>query len=76
MVKRYVVLGNWFDKETGKPKSSLGEINEGINKNGKSYQLVNTDSTMIYDGTYAVGTIMSCPITLTPETQTKASSTN
>ena len=67
MNKRYVVLGSWIDKQSGAPRSSLAEINEGKNKDGKNYQITKTDSTLMIDGTYAVGTILGGVMTLTPE---------
>lgn len=67
LFKRYVALGNWSDKETGLPRSSLGEISEGINKSGKPYQITNTENTVIVDENYPVGTILSGAMTLTSD---------
>ena len=43
MQRKYLVLGTWFDKKTGNPKSSIGEISEGTNKEGKAYQITTTE---------------------------------
>ena len=71
MNRKYLAVGNWFEKETGKPKSSIGEISEGTGKNGKTYQITETKNTIIVDGTYPVGTILGGTMTLTPETTTQ-----
>ena len=75
MKKRYLVISNWIDKKTGQPKSSAGEINEGVNKEGKNYQITNTESTIMIDSTHPVGTILGGTMTLSPETSDFAQST-
>jgi len=72
MKKKYLALGNWFDKETGDPKTNLGELSEGIGKaNRKPYQITSTDSPITVDGTYPAGTIISATMTLTPDVSSK-----
>lgn len=44
MQKRYLVTGNWTDKQTGSPVSGIAEISSGINKVGQPYEILNTDS--------------------------------
>ena len=44
MQKRYLVTGNWTDKQTGTPVSGIAEISSGINKSGQTYEILNTDS--------------------------------
>ena len=68
MTRRYLAISNWFDKTTGIPKTTLGEISEGVNKNGKAYQITETNSTMTVDETHAVGTIVTYTMTVTPGT--------
>lgn len=64
MVKRYLVTGNWIDKESGKPKSGIAEVTSGVSKNGH-YEMVNTDSReKPIDGTYPVGTILTANVEL------------
>ncbi len=70
MIKRYLVISSWVDKKTGEPKSSAGEITEGINKNGDNYQITDTQHNMSLDGAYAVGTILSYDMKLSvPESK-------
>jgi len=76
MQKRYLVLSTWIDKQTGAPKSSIGEINEGVNKEGKPYQITNTDNTVVFDGKFQVGTVLGGTISLTPEGAEKGSVQN
>ena len=65
MEKKYLVVGNWTDKTTGKPVSGIAEISEGINKNGNPYQIVNTDSREApIAGTHPVGTILIAVVNL------------
>ena len=67
-IKRFLVLGNWIDKQQGGPKSSIGEISEGLNKEGKPYQITNTENSNIIDETHPVGTILNTTMNFTPET--------
>ena len=71
--KKYIAVGNWYNKETGQPLTSIAEISEGIGKtNGKPYQITSTDSTETIDGTFPVGTILEATITLNTSTATQA----
>jgi len=78
MIKRYLVTGYWTDKKTGKPVSTVAEITEDINKDGKPYAITNTESRETVDGTYPVGTILTTgALTLTVESGTsKAQAAN
>lgn len=69
MDKKYLVVGSWIDKASGKPASRIAEINSGINKNGQPYEIADTDSREIVDGTYPVGTILTATMNLTVQTQ-------
>jgi hypothetical protein len=70
--KRFLAISNWYDKETGQPKTSVGEISEGIGKkNGKSYQITETKNTIPVDGIHPVGTILGGTMTLTFDTPTQ-----
>lgn len=64
MQKRYLVISTWSDKTTGMPKSTLAEISEGINKNGKPYAITQTDRATQADEFYEIGTILSYNMTL------------
>lgn len=65
MEKKYLVTGNWVDKETKKPMSGIAEISSGINKSGQPYEIVNTDSRENpIEGTYPVGTILTATVKL------------
>lgn len=65
--KKFLALSNWYDKATGLPQTSIGEISEGIGKkNEKPYQITETTSTEVIDGTYPVGTIIEATMTLNP----------
>ena len=59
MIKRYVVVSTWIDKETKKPVSSIAEISEGVNKSGNKYQLAQTERTERVDEAHEVGTILT-----------------
>ncbi len=63
MDKRFLVTGSWIDKETGKPLTGLAEINSGINKQGNPYELADTKSREVVDGTYPIGTILTVTMT-------------
>lgn len=65
MNKRYLVIGNWIDKTTGEPKSNLAEIKEGKNKAGASYQITDTEQTMIVNEILPVGTIKEYQLVVT-----------
>lgn len=67
MKKEYNTLSSWTDKQTHTPKSSLGEIKRGTNKAGEAYEITDTNSTMIVDGFYPVGTIISYTMTMDAE---------
>lgn len=67
MQKKYNTLSTWADKQTHNPKSSLAEIKEGKNKVGEVYQITDTNSTMVVDGFYPVGTIISYTMTMDAE---------
>lgn len=61
--KRYLALSNWVDKATGETKTSLGEISEGVNKQGNQYQITETDKTMTVNECISVGTIVTSTMT-------------
>lgn len=65
MDKRFLVVGSWIDKSSGKPVTRLAEINSGVNKNGQHYELADTDGGEVIDGTYEVGTILRATLTFT-----------
>lgn len=65
MQKRYLVIGSWIDKTSGKPVTRLAEINSGLNKNGDPYELADTKGRDTIDGTYPVGTILTTTMNLT-----------
>jgi hypothetical protein len=67
MQRKFLVISTWIDKKTGQPKSSIGEISEGTNKDGKTYQITATDRTTVIDGSYPVGTLINGTMTLTPD---------
>lgn len=68
MEKRYLVTGNWTDKQTGSPVSGIAEISSGVNKAGQPYEILNTDSRENpINGTYPVGTILTATVSLTTE---------
>jgi hypothetical protein len=73
MEKTYIVLSTWFDKHTGLPKSTLAELSRGINKNGKSYQITDTNKTMTIDEAHNAGTILTFNLILSTTSQTKQS---
>lgn len=73
MQKRYLVTGNWTDKQTGTPVSGIAEISSGINKAGQPYEILNTDSRETpIEGTFAVGTILVATVKLAQESPAKA----
>lgn len=72
MQKRYVALSTWIDKNSHIPKSSLAEIKEGKNKAGDSYQISDTNSTMIVDEHHPVGEIICYTMTVNSESSSKA----
>jgi hypothetical protein len=57
------------DKETGEPKTTMGEISEGISKKGNNYQFTETDKTMTVNECIPVGTIVNSTMTLDIPTQ-------
>lgn len=65
MEKKYLTIGSWTDKMTGKPVTRLAEISSGVNKNGQPYELADTDSRETVEGAYPVGTILSATMNLT-----------
>lgn len=65
MEKKYLAIGSWTDKMTGKPVTRLAEISSGVNKNGQPYELTDTDSRETVEGVYPVGTILSATMNLT-----------
>lgn len=65
MLKKYLSIGLWTDKTTGKPVTRLAEISSGLNKNGQPYELVDTESRETIEGTYPVGTILTATMNLT-----------
>lgn len=65
MEKKYLAIGSWTDKMTGKPVTRLAEISSGVNKNGQPYELADTDSRETVEGVYPVGTILSATMNLT-----------
>lgn len=69
MDKKYLVVGSWIDKASGKPVSRIAEINSGTSKNNRPYELANTESRETVDGTYPVGTILTATMNLTVQTQ-------
>ena len=65
MEKRYLVTGNWIDKNTGKPLSGIAEISGGINKSGLPYEIADTGSREApIDGTYPIGTVLMANVNL------------
>lgn len=72
MQKRYLVTGNWTDKQTGSPVSGIAEISSGINKVGQPYEILNTDSREApIEGTFAVGTILIANVKFAQESPAK-----
>ncbi len=70
MIRKYVAIGNWIDRETGTKKSNLAELSEGTNKKGDRYQIADTARTMIIENeTHPVGTILSFAMTRTSTDQ-------
>jgi len=63
MEKRYLVVGNWIDKQSKEPKSNIAPIGEGKSKLGNPYQITDTENTAIIDGSYPVGTILQSKTT-------------
>lgn len=73
MIKRYLAISTWVDKDTGVPKTTLAELSEGTGKNGKLYQISDTKSTMMIDESHPAGTILSYTMTMNaPENSGKA----
>jgi hypothetical protein len=68
-VKRFLVTGNWVDKETLKPMSGMAEVTGGTNKNGHKYEIAATDKRETIEGTYAVGTILTASISFATQPQ-------
>lgn len=68
MEKKYLVVGTWADKVSGMPVTRIAEVNSGVNKNGQSYEIANTDSRETIEGTYPVGTILTATMNLTVQT--------
>ena len=66
----FVVLSTWIDKVSKQPKTSIAEVNSGTNKEGYAYQITSTDKTMMIDGTFKVGTIITGTMTLNTEMPT------
>jgi hypothetical protein len=71
MTKNYISLSTWVDKATGKPKSTLAQFSQGVNKAGQPYQITNTDSTIMVEEAHAAGTILTFNLVLAtpPATQ-------
>lgn len=65
MIKKYLVIGNWVDKATGKQVSRIGEISSGLNKNNQPFEMVNTDTYETVEGTYPVGTVLTASFDFT-----------
>ena len=63
MEKRFVSVGSWIDKVSGKAVTRLAEISSGLNKNGQPYELADTESRETVEGTYPVGTILAAQMT-------------
>ena len=63
MDKRFLAIGNWVDKSSGKPVTRLAEINAGLNKSGQPYELADTESRETVEGAYPVGTILAAQMT-------------
>ena len=71
--KRFLIIGNWVDKTTGKPMSGIAEISSGVNKAGQPYEFLNTDSREApIEGTYPVGTILEATVSFAQESPSKA----
>jgi len=64
MHKKYLVTGLWYDKESGEPKNSVREINEGLNKGGRPYQLLKDGGHEFLDAKHPIGTILTYSMTL------------
>lgn len=69
MEKKYLAVGAWFDKASGKPVTRLAEVSAGINKNGQPYEIADTESRETVEGTYPVGTILTATVNLTVQAQ-------
>lgn len=63
MDKKFLAIGSWIDKASGKPVTRLAEISSGMNKQGQPYELADTDTREVVDGTYPVGTILTATMT-------------
>lgn len=68
-VKRYLAIGSWTDKATGRPVTRLAEISSGVNKSGHSYELIDTDRRETVEGTYPIGTILMANMSLSVQNQ-------
>jgi len=66
---KYLSIGNWIEKSSGKPMSSLAPINEGTSKEGRPYAFAQTerDRTVKVNGSHAIGSILEATMTLTAE---------
>lgn len=70
MDKRFLVIGTWVDKSSGKPVTRLAEINAGLNKSNKPYELIDLERRETVEGTYPIGTILTAKMTFSvPEHQ-------
>lgn len=69
MTKRYLAIGSWTDKATGKPVTRLAEISSGVNKSGNPYELIDTERRETVDGTYPIGTILTASLNLSVQNQ-------
>ena len=63
MTRKYLSLKAWYDKNTGLPKTILGEVTGGENKQGKPYQFTETDKTMTVEDFIEVGRIVEFQMT-------------
>lgn len=67
MIKKYLVLSHWTDKKTGVAMATLGEVNEGLSKEGKAkdqpYGIAETKNTLMVEGEYALGSLVAFNMT-------------
>lgn len=65
ITKEYLVTGNYIDKQSGKPVSSIAPISGGISKNGQPYEIADVGSRETIEGQYPVGTRLTGTLNLT-----------
>lgn len=65
---RYLVIGTYISKQTGKPASSIAQITSGTSKSGNFYEICDMKSRETVDGQYKVGTLLTGSMTFTVQT--------